>query len=68
MLQMSKITQSRDEWKHKAVQRASTIRKNRKQKKYTQEKIAKLKKKIEFLEQADEGKKNSLSRPPKLLT
>jgi len=48
MLQMSKITQSRDEWKHKAVQRANTIRKNRKHKKYAQEKIAELKKKLRF--------------------
>ncbi len=67
MLQMSKMTQSRDEWKRKAVQRANTIRENRKQKKYVQEKIAQLKKKIQVLKYADEGKKNSLSSPRKLL-
>jgi len=67
MLQMSKITQSRDEWKRKAVQRANTIRENRKQKKYAQEKIGQLKKKIQVLERADEGKKNSFSSPHKLL-
>jgi len=62
MLQQSKIIQSRDEWKRKAVQRASTIRENRKQKKQTQQKIAQLKKHILDLEcVVNGGKKNSLS-------
>ena len=51
MLQMSKIIHSRDEWKRKAVQRANTIRENRKQKKYAQETLVQLKKMIQVLEQ-----------------
>lgn len=66
MLQISKVIQSRDEWKRKAVQRANIIRDNRKQKKHTHKKIAQLKKKIQDLEQADQSKKNSFFSPRKL--
>jgi len=56
---MSKLIKSRDEWKCKAIQRANTVRENRKYKKYTQEKITQLEKNIQILEQAEESKKNS---------
>ncbi len=52
MLQRSKVIQSRDEWKGKAVQRATEIREQRKNVKRYQEKIAELKTQFKELEQA----------------
>jgi len=43
MLQMSKIMHSRDDWKKKAVERATEIREFRKTQKRHQEKIVELK-------------------------
>lgn len=67
MPQISKIIQSRDRWKDKAVQRANKIRENRTSKKRSQDKIAELELQIRALEQKDEGKKNSHSSPRTLL-
>lgn len=63
MLQASKIIKSRDEWKCKAIQRGSVVRENRKYKKYAQEKIMLLEKKVRILEAAKESEKNSTSSP-----
>lgn len=49
MLQQSKLLQSRDEWKEKAVQRANEIRERRKSEKRNREAIAELQKKNEEL-------------------
>ncbi len=51
MLQMSKIVQSRCEWREKAVQRAEESREDRKTIKRHKEKICDLKEKIERLEE-----------------
>jgi len=67
MPQMSKIIQSRDQWKNKAVKRAHKIRENRTSKKRTQDKIAELEIQIRALEQVDGSKKNSHSSPRTLL-
>jgi len=61
MLQQSKIIQSRDEWKRKAVQRAYEIREQRKTHKRYQEKVTELKATIHTLEQAREAHKKTLS-------
>ena len=59
MPQTSKIIQSREEWKNKAIQRANENREHRKNQKRHLEKIAHLKEQIIALEQAsDEVKKN----------
>jgi transposase InsO family protein len=60
MLQRSKLICSRDEWKHKAVQRAGEIREHRKTQRRYQQRIAQLKAQICALEQAGEVKKNEL--------
>jgi hypothetical protein len=49
MLQQSKLLQSRDEWKEKAVQRANEIRERRKSEKRNREAIFELQKKNEEL-------------------
>ena len=59
MLQFSKILESRDEWKTKAVQRANKIREYRKTIKRNHEQLEILKKRVLELEQiADDSKKN----------
>jgi hypothetical protein len=59
MLQFSKILESRDEWKTKAVQRANKIREYRKAIKQNHEQLEILKKRALELEQiADDSKKN----------
>jgi DNA-binding transcriptional regulator YhcF (GntR family) len=60
MLQQSKLIRSRDEWKTKAVQRATEIRERRKAEKRSKEKIAELCKQIGELSLAlEDAKKNS---------
>jgi hypothetical protein len=60
MLQQSKIIRSRDEWKTKAVQRATEIRERRKAEKRSKEKIAELCKQIgELSLSLEDSKKNS---------
>ena len=61
MLQLSKIIQSRDEWKSKATQRANENREHRKTEKRHQEKIAELKEQITILEQANDEQKKLLT-------
>jgi len=61
MLQTSKILQSRNDWKCKAVQRAYEIREQRKSLKRHQERITQLKTQIRAMEQAAEVKKNTSS-------
>jgi septal ring factor EnvC (AmiA/AmiB activator) len=46
MPQMSKILQSRDEWRSKAIQRANEIREHRKNQKRFQKRVAELKAQI----------------------
>ena len=63
---MSKILKSRDEWKNKAVERATEIREFRKTQKRHLEKIAELKRQHSQLELVIEEKKHhccQLSRP-----
>jgi len=57
MLQLSKVIQSRDEWKSKATQRANENREHRKTEKRHQEKIAELKEQITALEKSNNKKK-----------
>jgi hypothetical protein len=60
MLQQSKILQSREEWKNKAVQRADEAREFRKTQKRHLKKIANLKLQNHQLKQAiDDNKKNN---------
>ena len=59
MLQYSKVIQSRDEWKRKAIQRADENRESRKIKKRYQEKIAELKLQLTVLEPTIKDKKNT---------
>jgi len=60
MPQQSKIIRSRDEWKTKAVQRATEIRERRKTEKRSKEKIAELCKQIgELRLSLEDAKKNS---------
>jgi uncharacterized coiled-coil DUF342 family protein len=57
MLQMSKLVQSRNDWRNKAVARADEIREHRKTTKRHQETIAELKLQIKDLEQKLEAEK-----------
>jgi hypothetical protein len=59
VLQYSKVIKSRSDWKRKATKRADKIRQYRKAKKRDLEIIAKLNAKIAWLEQSEDGKKNS---------
>jgi len=60
MLQQSKLIRSRDEWKTKAVQRATEIRERRKAEKRSKEKIAELSQQISELNLAlEDAKKNT---------
>lgn len=61
MLQRSKLIQSRDEWKNKAVQRSYEIREHRKSRKRYLEQIAKLKAQVHEMSQAEEDKKTLLN-------
>jgi len=61
MPQMSKILNSRDEWKSKAVKRAEQNRELRKTKKHHQERIRDLKIQLKQLKQAAEDKKTQLN-------
>ena len=58
MFQLSKLINSRDIWKEKAVNRANEIRELRKTKKRQQDKIAELKAEVNYL-QNNPSKKNS---------
>jgi len=69
MLQYSKLLRSRDEWKTKAVQRATELRERRKAEKRSKEKIAELSRQLVELSQAlEDAKKNTgyLSQRPSL--
>jgi hypothetical protein len=60
MPQLSKLIRSRDEWRNKAVLRATEIREHRKTEKRNKEKIAELKKQMDELKQVvEDNKKNS---------
>ena len=61
MPQMSKILQSRDEWKSKAIQRANEIREHRKNQKRFQKRVAELKAQISAMEQTEDKKNSHLS-------
>ncbi len=58
MLQHSKLLQSRDDWREKAVNRADEVRKLRKVKNRQQLRVAELNAKISVLEQ-ENAKKNT---------
>jgi hypothetical protein len=58
MPQLSKLLKSRDEWKNKAVERATDNRELRKAQRRHQEKIAELKCEKRYLESAIEEKKH----------
>ena len=60
MPQTSKIIQSREDWKNKAIQRANENREHRKNQKRHLEKIAQLKEQIITLEQANDEIKKKL--------
>ena len=64
MLQMSKVIRSRNEWRNKAVQRATEIRELKKAKRRYQSRIAKLKAQIAKLERAA-GEKTKLAAESK---
>ena len=60
MPQLSKLIRSRDEWRKKAVLRATEIRERRKTENRNKEKIAELKKQMDELKQViEDNKKNS---------
>lgn len=59
MLQQSKLLQSRDEWKFKAVQRANEIRERKKIEKRNKETILELKKTNDELNKIIEDSKKS---------
>ena len=61
MPQISKILQSRDEWKSKAIQRANENREHRKNQKRFQKKVAELKDQIRAMEQTEDKKNSHLS-------
>ncbi len=61
MPQISKILQSRDEWKSKAIQRANEIREHRKNQKRFQKRVAELKDQIRAMEQTEDKKNSHLS-------
>jgi len=68
MLQMSKIVQSRDEWRNKANKRAEENREHRRTHKRHRETIAELKLKVKELQQKiDEDKKKPQTRRHRLL-
>ena len=56
-MQLSKLIQSREEWKEKAIKRATENRENRKQTKDHQEKIAELKIQLKAERAINESKK-----------
>ena len=62
MVQRSKLVQSRDEWKAKAIKRAYEVRENRKTQKRYQEKIAELKAQLQIKKQTLVDKKNADSK------
>jgi len=62
MLQMSKLLNSRDEWKNKATERAAELREFRKTQKRHLEKIAELKRNNCHLELLVEDKKTLLPK------
>ena len=63
MPQLSKLIRSRDEWRNKAVLRATEFREYRKTEKRNKEKIAELKQQLDGLKQAiEDTKKNSWVR------
>ena len=62
MVQRSKLVQSRDDWKAKAIKRAYEVRENRKTQKRYQEKIAELKAQLQTMKQAMVDKKNADSK------
>jgi hypothetical protein len=60
MLQQSKLLQSRDEWKFKAVQRANEIRERKKTEKRNKETILELKKANDELNKIIEDSKKNI--------
>jgi len=60
MLQQSKLLQSRDEWKFKAVQRANEIRERKKTEKRNKETILELKNKNDELNKIIEDSKKNI--------
>ncbi len=60
MLQKSKVIQSRDDWRKKAVGRANEVRELRKIKKRHQQRIAELKAQISATEQVNSKKNTSI--------
>ena len=59
MLQQSKVLQSRNEWRAKAIQRANENREHRKKEKRYQRKMHELKAQLKAIKQADSDKKNN---------
>lgn len=59
MLQNSKVLQSRNEWRVKAIQRANENREHRKNEKRYQKKICELKAQLKVTKQVDADKKNN---------
>ena len=59
MLQASKIIQSRNDWKDKAVKRATEIREYRKTQARNKDSISELKAQLKASEKTTVGKKNS---------
>jgi hypothetical protein len=63
MLQRSKLINSRDDWRNKAIQRANELREHRKADKRLRTQIIRLKHELKELQQAaDTNKKNSIDR------
>jgi len=62
MLQKSKVLQSRNEWRLKAIHRATENREHRKSEKRYQEKINELKAQLKAMEQTGRDKKTIDSR------
>jgi len=63
MLQRSKLINSRDDWRNKAIQRANELREHRKADKRLRTQIIRLKHELKELQQAaDTYKKNSIDR------
>lgn len=58
MLQMSKLINSRNEWRQKAVQRAEKVRELKKAKRRYQAKIAELKAQLVKLDQSNKKNKS----------
>lgn len=57
MLQLSKLIQSREDWKNKAIQRATANREQRKQTLFHQRRISELKARVKKLERSIGDKK-----------